>query len=80
MTDEVRKQLERFSEVDQDTKTWVHPWETYWRMYRFKNNSHRHIEALLRIFNARFCGYSFQRGETHINNNIYPTIIIYKKS
>lgn len=79
MTDEVRKQLERFAEVDPDEKTWVHPWEPYWRMWRFKNGSHRHIDALLKIFNARFCGYSFHRGETVICNNIYPTIIINKK-
>lgn len=79
MKDNVKRQLERFAAVDPDEKTWVHPWESYWRMFRWKGLAKRHIGLLVKIFNARFTGYSFHHGETVICNNIYPTIIVYKK-
>ena len=74
MDKEIRKRLERFGRVETDYKTWVHPWETYWRLYCKK-----HHGLLVKILSKMYTDYTFSLGESHFRETIIKVIIINKK-
>ena len=74
MNKEMRKRLEVFGRVETDSKTWVHPWETYWVWYCKK-----HHDMLIRVCSKIYPEYVFQLGESVICNTIYKVINISKK-
>lgn len=74
MEKEMKRRLERFGIVETDSKTWVHPWETYWILY-----CKSHHNLLIKVLNRMYPNYQFFLGESHINNTIYKVINIYKK-
>jgi len=73
MEKEMRKRLEKFGRVETDSKTWVHPWETYWRLYCKK-----HHGLLVKILSKMYTDYTFSLGESHICGTIFKVIIINK--
>lgn len=74
MNKEMRKRLERFGRVETDSKTWVHPWETYWHLY-----CNKHHRLLVKILSKMYTDYYFSLGECHICGTIYKVINISKK-
>ena len=74
MEKEMTKRLEKFGRVETDSKTWVHPWETYWRLYCKK-----HHGLLVKILSKMYPNYTFSLGESHICGTIFKVIIINKK-
>ena len=76
MEQEMRNYIKQYGSVQSDYADWVHPWVEYWRVIGVKRSDWDFIIAHL---TERYPDYTFSRGETHINNIIYPTIIITKK-
>lgn len=68
------KRLEKFGRVEADSKTWVHPWETYYHLY-----CNKHRKLLVKILSKMYTDYSFSLGECHICGTIYEVINISKK-
>lgn len=77
MTEELRRDLERFGRVEGDTVNWVPvgQWYSYWHCY--VGTWER--DAIIKEFSEKYPDYSFGIGECHINNVIYPVINIYKR-
>jgi len=74
MDKEMIKRLEKFGRVESDSKTWVHPWKTYWHLYCKK-----HHDLLIKVLSKMYPEYLFYRGECHICGTIYQVIEISKK-
>lgn len=74
MDKEMRKRLEKFGQVESDSKTWVHPWETYWHLY-----CKSHHDLLVKVLRKMYPDYSFSRGECHICGTIFQVINIYTR-
>ena len=74
MTDEMKKDLERFGRIEKDYKTWIHPWKPYYTLY-----CKRHHSLLVKTLSRKYPKYSFCVGEAHICNTIYRVINIGRK-
>ena len=74
MTKEMRKDLERFGRVEMDSKTWVHPWTTYYHLY-----CKRHHDLLIKLLSKKYPDFYFYHGECHICNTIYHVINFERK-
>ena len=64
------KELEAYGRVEQDSKTWVHPWETYWHIYCGRANR----DELIKKFSEKWPDFIFYKSESHICGTIYQTI------
>lgn len=74
MNDEMLKDLEKLGKVQSSSKTWVHPWVTYWHWWVAENR-----DEVIKEFSQKYKNYFFYKAEAHINNVIYQIINIDKR-
>lgn len=75
MNEEMKADLEQYGRIEPDSKTWVHPWETYWHWWCGKHD----MKKLISEMSVKYQDFNFYQAEAHINNIIYQIINISKK-
>ena len=75
MDKEMLKDLEKLGRIQPDSKTWVHPWITYWHWWVSENR-----DEVIKEFSEKYKNYHFYKAEAHINNVIYEIINIDEKN
>ena len=74
MTKEMKQDWERFGKIVPDSKTWVHPWETY---YHFYVKSHHNL--LIKILSKKYPDFIFYNAESVCCNTISHIINFERK-
>ena len=76
MTDELRKDLERYGQVQMDTVTWVPigQWYNYWHCYCGLKGR----DEIIAEMSEKYPDYRFSPERCICNNHIYYVINIYK--
>lgn len=75
MNEEMQADLEQYGRIEPDSKTWVHPWETYWHWWCGKHD----MKKLISEMSDKYQDFNFYQAEVHINNTIYQVVNISKK-